>query len=82
LDDDKKVLVGEEHEVLQAGIDGRFGGRVNVWTRMGQEMEELNESANCQSLKLLSSEESLSEMHILDDLESYQLSNMHGIGSG
>lgn len=40
--------MGEEHEVLQAGIDGCFSGCVYVWAGMCQKMEKLNETTDCQ----------------------------------
>ena len=82
LDDDEEILVGEKHKVLQRGIDAGFGWRIDVWASMGKEMEKLNETSNRQGFKLLRSQQSLSQVNVLDDLQSNELCHMHGIGSG
>jgi len=68
LDDDEEVLVGEEHEIFEAGIDGGFGWRVDVWAGVREKVEELDEAADSKSFKFLCSQKGLSEVYILNDL--------------
>ncbi len=81
LDDDEKILVGEEHEVFEAGIDGGFGWRVDVRACMREKVEELDETADCKSFKFLCTQKGLSEVHIFDDLKCDKLCNVHSVGS-
>jgi hypothetical protein len=74
--------VREEHEIFEAGIDGGLSGRIDVRASMRQQVKELNETADRQGLKFLCPQKSLSEVHILDDLESDELGDVHGIGGG
>lgn len=49
----------EEHEVLEGGIDGGLGRGVDVRRGMRQQVEELNEAADCQGFELLRPQQGL-----------------------
>lgn len=69
----------EEHQVFQTRVDARLGCRVDVRARVRKKVEELNEATDSQGFKFLRFQERLSEVDVFNNLESDQLSDMHGV---
>lgn len=79
LYDNEQVLMCEEHQVFERCIDACLRGCVDIRTGMSQQVKELNEASNGKCFKFLSTQQSLPQMHVLDNLQGDQLRHMHRI---
>ena len=82
MDDDEKILMCKKHQVLQRRINTGFSRRINIRARMCQQVKELNQTADSESFKLLSAQESLSQVYVFDDLQCDELCHVHRVRRG
>ena len=70
----------EKHQVFETWVDACLGRGVYICASMSQKMEKLNQSPNGQCLKFLGFQQSLPKMYVFNDLQSYDLCDMHRVG--
>lgn len=77
LNNDQEVLMSEEQQILQTGVNRELSSSVHFWGGMGEQVEKLDKASDRYGFEFLCAEEGLTEVDILDDLQSYQLRWVH-----
>lgn len=77
LNNDQEVLMSEEQQILQTGVNRELSSSVHFWGGMGKQVEKLDKATDRDGFKFLCAEEGLTKVDILDDLKSDKLRRVH-----